>query len=83
VHANVSPTYAFPKAGGRVRSGERTKASFETAEDLEGQASDAAGFMDCASAEEDDGAGRGCWVAKEGRESLQWLISVLMQVRNN
>jgi hypothetical protein len=27
--------------------------------------------MDCASTEEDDGVGRGCWVANEGRESLQ------------
>jgi hypothetical protein len=60
VHANVSPTYALPKAGGRVRSGESTKASFEIVEELDGQASDAAGFIDCASVEEDDGAGRGC-----------------------
>jgi hypothetical protein len=28
VQENVSPTYAEPKAGGRVRSGERMKASF-------------------------------------------------------
>lgn len=27
--------------------------------------------MDCASVEKDDGAGRGCCVAKEGRESLR------------
>jgi len=28
VQENISPTYAEPKAGGRVRSGERMKASF-------------------------------------------------------
>jgi hypothetical protein len=36
VHAKVSPTYAFPKAGGRVSRGERTKVSSETVEDLDG-----------------------------------------------
>jgi hypothetical protein len=36
VQANVSPTYAFPKAGGRVRSGERTKVSLDAAGDLDG-----------------------------------------------
>jgi hypothetical protein len=36
VHANVSPTYAFPKAGGRVSRGERMKASFEPSEMLGG-----------------------------------------------
>ncbi len=82
MHAKVSPTYAFPNAGGRVRTDESTKASFEAVGDLEGYASDAAGFIDCARVEKDDAAGRGCWVAKEGRESLPQMTLVWMYPSN-
>jgi hypothetical protein len=41
-------------------------------------ASDAAGLIDFGSAEEEGGEGKGCWVAKEGRDSLPWLVSALI-----
>lgn len=60
VHENVSPTYAFPNAGGRVRRGERRKGPLVDCELLVGYAVDAAGLIDWASVEEVEGRGRGC-----------------------
>lgn len=68
VQLNVSPTYAEPKAGGSVRSGERMKESLL----VDGYAKDAAGAgkVDGEDMGEGDGVGRGCWMEREGRERL-------------
>lgn len=68
VHENVSPTYAEPKAGGRVRSGESMKESFSGV----GYASDAkvVGKTDGEPSGVGAGVGRGCCIDREGRESL-------------
>lgn len=68
VQEKDSPTYADPKAGGRVRSGDRMKASFLE----EGYASDAdvVGKTFGDSLGDGDGVGRGCWIESDGRESL-------------
>lgn len=70
VQLNVSPTYAEPNAGGRVRRGERINAEGV----VEGYARDAEGagmVADGLLGEADGvGSGRGCWIEREGRESL-------------
>lgn len=79
VQENVSPTYADPKAGGSVRSGERMKASGlgdGYARDAEG-----AGKVVGESAGEATGvgSGRGCWIESEGRDSLEtWWLAVVV-----
>jgi hypothetical protein len=68
VQENDSPTYADPKAGGSVRSGESMKASFLG----EGYASEADGVGKAfgESLGEGEGVGRACWTESDGRESL-------------
>lgn len=70
VQLNVSPTYAEPKAGGSVRSGERMKASGL----VDGYARDAEGAGKVVGVSLGEaagvGKGRGCWIESEGRESL-------------
>jgi hypothetical protein len=68
VHENVSPTYAEPKAGGRVRRGERTKES-GLSEGNDNEA-DWLGYIEGLSVGEGDGVGSGCWIEREGRERL-------------
>lgn len=70
VQLNVSPTYADPKAGGRVRRGESMKESFFE----EGYAREEEGagkvFGESDGEAAGVGSGRGCWTEREGRESL-------------
>jgi hypothetical protein len=68
VQENDSPTYADPKAGGRVRRGESMKGSFFE----EGYASDAedVGNTVRESVGEGEGVGSECWTDSDGRESL-------------
>ena len=70
VHENVSPTYAAPKEAGRVRRGVR--GDDLDAGSVEGWASVASGEM-----LRDGGpkvvAGRGVWVARDGRERRRTL----------
>lgn len=70
VQENVSPTYALPNAGGSVRRGDNMNAS-----DLDdGYAREAAGFGNVMGESDGDtagfGSGRGCWIERDGRESL-------------
>jgi len=69
VQLNVSPTYADPKAGGSVSSGERMKESLL----IDGYARDAAGAgkVDGEDRGVGAGVGRGCWMEREGRERLR------------
>lgn len=65
VHEKPSPTYAEPKAGGRVSIGERIKASgFEEGYAREADRAGEAEFG------EGEGIGSVCWTEREGRESL-------------
>jgi hypothetical protein len=79
VQENVSPTYADPNAGGSVRRGDRMKASFW----VEGQASDAeaAGNTFGESVDEGGGVGRGCWIERDGRESLETSVALFLEPR--
>ena len=58
VQENVSPTYAEPKAGGRVRRGERTKES--AMEEGNAREVDWLGNIEGESLGEGDGVGSGC-----------------------
>lgn len=70
VQLNVSPTYAFPNSGGRVRRGDREKASLGA----EGYAREAERGIECASVDEGEGGGKVFCMEREGRVSLIWSV---------